>query len=70
MENLNIHNLKSNLVNTIKDSGVPIGTVYYMLKDLLKETENVYKQILEVERQAEILSQEEKEREDVKEYQE
>lgn len=70
MENLNIHNLKNNLVNTIKDSGVPIGTVYYMLKDLLKDTENVYKQVIEVERQAEILSQEEKEREDVKEYQE
>ena len=36
----------------------------------LKDTENVYKQVIEVERQAEILSQEEKEREDVKEYQE
>ena len=70
MDNLNINNLKNNLVNIIKESNVPIGTVYYMLKDLLKDTENIYRQTVEIERQSEILSQQERERADVAEHQE
>ena len=67
-----INVLKENMTNVINNSQVPIGAVYYVLKDLLSEVEEVYTQSLRKEseeRLAEIREME-KEKEDVKEHQE
>ena len=37
--NTMINNLMANLIKDIRESGVPIGTVYYMLKDILVNIE-------------------------------
>ena len=67
-----INVLKENLTNVINNSQVPIGAVYYVLKDLLSEVEDVYDKTLKKESQEtlERLEREEKEKEDVKEHQE
>lgn len=64
--------LKENMTNVINNSQVPIGVVYYVLKDLLSEVEDVYEKTLKKESQEtfERLEREEKEKEDVKEHQE
>lgn len=64
--------LKENMTNVINNSQVPIGVVYYVLKDLLSEVEDVYSKTLKKESQEtlEILEKEEQEKEDVKEHQE
>lgn len=64
--------LKENMTNVINNSQVPIGVVYYVLKDLLSEVEDVYDKALKKESQEtlERLEREEKEKEDVKEHQE
>ena len=64
--------LKENMTNVINNSQVPIGVVYYVLKDLLSEVEDVYDKALkkESEETLERLEREEKEKEDVKEHQE
>lgn len=63
--------LKENMTNVINNSQVPIGVVYYVLKDLLSEVEDVYDKALKKESQEtfEKLEREEKEKEDVKEHQ-
>lgn len=67
-----INVLKENLTNVINNSQVPIGAVYYVLKDLLSEVEEVYTQSLRKESQEKLAEIErmEKEKEDVKEHQE
>lgn len=64
--------LKENMTNVINNSQVPIGVVYYVLKDLLSEVEDIYDKALKKESQEtlERLEREEKEKEDVKEHQE
>ena len=64
--------LKENMTNVINNSQVPIGVVYYVLKDLLSEVEDVYSKTLKKESQEtlERLEKEEQEKEDVKEHQE
>ena len=64
--------LKENMTNVINNSQVPIGVVYYVLKDLLSEVEDVYDKALKKESQEtlERLEKEEQEKEDVKEHQE
>ena len=54
--NLKLNGLKTNIINTIKTSDVPVGAVYYMLKDLLNNVEDVYKQTIEIEKQTKLLS--------------
>lgn len=53
MENFNtkLNTLKSDLVNTIIKSEIPVGAVYYMLKDLLDEVTDSYKKSLAIEQQ-------------------
>ena len=60
MSNINtqLNNLKTDLINTINQSGIPIGAVYYLLKDLLVEVSDTYKQTLVIEKQVETLTKE------------
>ena len=57
--NTMINNLMANLIKDIRESGVPIGIVYYMLKDILVNIEREYNDTLEAEAQNIRLSQEE-----------
>lgn len=47
--NLKIINLKQNIVNIIGDSELPVGVVYYILKDLFDDITNAYQQSLIIE---------------------
>lgn len=49
--NTKLNNLRNDLVNTINQSGMPVGTIFYLLKDLLTEISNSYKQSLIMEKQ-------------------
>lgn len=55
--NIKLNNLKINLINTINNADVPVGAVYYLLKDLLIETSESYQQALSTEKQIEMLKQ-------------
>lgn len=67
-----INVLKENLSNVINNSQLPIGVVYYVLKDLLIEVEGVYEKSLQKESQERLaeIKRIEKEKEDIKEHQE
>lgn len=67
-----INVLKENLSNVINNSQLPIGVVYYVLKDLLIEVEEVYEKSLQKESQERLaeIKRIEKEKEDIKEHQE
>lgn len=56
--NTQLNNLKTDLINTINQSGVPVGAVYYLLKDILSEVTDTYKQTLAIEKQVETLTKE------------
>ena len=62
--NTMINNLMANLIKDIRESGVPIGTVYYMLKDILVNIEREYNNTLEAEAQN-IQSSQENENEEI-----
>lgn len=49
--NTNINIFKENLVNLIGNSQLPIGTTYYVLKDVFSSIESLYNQTLEKEKQ-------------------
>ena len=66
--NTKINNFKSDLVNLTTQSDLPIGIVYYEIKDLLVDIERAYKNTLSLEQTAMLAEQQEKE--DVKEHQE
>lgn len=57
--NTQLNNLKTDLINTINQSGIPVGAIYYLLKDLLVEVTDTYKQALVIEKQVETLTKEE-----------
>ena len=57
--NTQLNNLKTDLINTINQSGIPVGAIYYLLKDLLAEVTDTYKQTLVIEKQVETLTKEE-----------
>ncbi len=44
--NTQLNNLKDNLVNTINSSGLPVGIVYYILKDTFNDVAVAYKNTL------------------------
>lgn len=44
-----LNNLKNDLAETIKKSGLPIGIIYYIVKDLLNEITETYKDTLLLE---------------------
>lgn len=49
--NTRLNNLRNDLVNTINQSGVPAGAIFYLLKDLIAETSDSYKQSVIMEKQ-------------------
>lgn len=59
--NLKLNGLKINIINMIKGSEIPIGAIYYMLKDLLSNVEDIYKQSIEIEKQTQLLSSQQEE---------
>lgn len=58
MDNFNtkLNSLKINLINTINQSKLPVGVVYYLLKDILIEVEKTYNQSLFIEQQVESIN--------------
>ena len=50
-ENLRIDNLKSMIVRDINNSNLTIGTIYYILKDIVNEIEKLYTKQAEQEYQ-------------------
>ncbi len=59
MDNFNIrlNSLKKNLINIINQSKIPVGAVYYLLKDILTEVEKTYNQSLFIEQQVESINE-------------
>lgn len=47
--NLKMKILEKQLVDILSNSGLPIGTIYYMLKNLLFQIENLYNAQIEKE---------------------
>ena len=68
--NLKLNGLKINIINMIKGSEIPIGAIYYMLKDLLSNVEDIYKQSIEIEKQTQLLSSQQEEKIDDNGHQE
>lgn len=58
MDNFNtkLNSLKINLINTINQSKLPVGVIYYLLKDILIEVEKTYNQSLFIEQQVESIN--------------
>lgn len=58
MDNFNtkLENLKKDLITLINNSKMPVGVVYYLLKDILLEIESSYKQTLALEQQVQLLN--------------
>lgn len=58
MDNFNtkLENLKKDLITLINNSKMPVGVVYYLLKDILLEIESSYKQTLALEQQVRLLN--------------
>lgn len=52
--NLQIENVKQQVINVINNSNLPIGTIYYMFKDILNEVGTEYDRALASERQQQI----------------
>lgn len=49
--NLQIESIKSNLIDIINNSGLPIGVIHYMLKDISREVATEYNKTLLTEQQ-------------------
>ena len=51
-ENFNIKmlSLKQNIVKLVGESELPVGVVYYILKDLFEDITNVYNQSIALEK--------------------
>lgn len=58
MDNFNtkLENLKKDLITLINNSEMPVGVVYYLLKDISSEVESSYKQTLALEQQVQLLN--------------
>lgn len=46
-----LNNFKTNMVNEINSSGLPVGIVYYIMKDLLNDIQNAYENTLKKEKE-------------------
>ena len=55
--NTYLNNFKTNMVNEINNSGLPVGVVYYIMKDLLNDIQNAYENTLKKEKE-EIIAEE------------
>lgn len=49
--NTYLNNFKTNMINTINDSGLPVGVVYYIMKDILNDIQNAYENTLKKEKE-------------------
>ena len=49
--NTYLNNFKTNMVNEINNSGLPVGVVYYIMKDLLNDIQTVYETTLKKEKE-------------------
>lgn len=49
MKNLQISNLYDNLINSCTSSDLPVGTIYFVLKDVFRDIEQVYFEAIETE---------------------
>lgn len=63
--NTSINIFKNNIADVIRNAQLPVGVLYYVLKDVTNDIKDIYKETLQNEMQE---IQEEKE--DVKEHQE
>ena len=70
--NTGIEMFKKNIVEAIQLSQLPVGVVYYVLRDISSEMKDTYNNILQKEHNELLaqIKQEEEEKEDVKEHQE
>ena len=66
--NLQIENVKQEIINIINNSGLPIGVIYYLFKDISKEVADEYNKALMFEKQKK--KQELKQQEENKDEQE
>ena len=58
MDNFNtkLENLKKDLITLINNSKMPVGVVYYLLKDILSEVTTSYEQTLTIEQQVQVIN--------------
>ncbi len=49
--NLQIENVRQNIIDVINNSQLPIGVIYYLFKDISKEVADEYKRSLSFEQQ-------------------
>ena len=63
--NLQIENVKQDIIDVINNSQLPIGVIYYLFKDISKEVANEYNKTLMLEQQQK--QQEEEKKQDIKE---
>ena len=63
MDNFNtkIEELKKNIGDTINESELPIGVVYYLLKDIFSEVTIAYNKALVIEEQVQLINKDDKE---------
>lgn len=47
--NTYLNDFKTNMVNEINNSGLPVGVVYYIMKDLLVDVQSAYENTLKKE---------------------
>lgn len=63
--NLQIENVRQDIIDVINNSQLPIGVIYYLFKDISKEVANEYNKTLMLEQQQK--QQEEEKQQDIKE---
>ena len=68
--NTSMNLFRNNIAEAIRLSQLPVGAVYYILKDVLKDVSEVYDKTLQKESEDIHKQLEEQEKEDVKEHQE
>lgn len=68
--NTNINLFRKNIAEAINVSQLPVGVLYYLLKDILSEVGNIYEETLKKESEEIQKQLEKEEKEDIKENQE
>ena len=68
--NTNINLFRKNIAEAINVSQLPVGVLYYLLKDILSDVGNVYEETLKKESEEIQKQLEKEEKEDIKEHQE
>ena len=49
--NTYLNEFKTNVVNVVNNSGLPVGVVYYIMKDLLNDIQDAYETTLKKEKE-------------------